>query len=410
MSTASVDISSLYHRRRLLDTSLVWTFGLLLYTPFGIVLAVLRLLLFLQLWLFLRVAPKSLPLRRWWFRGVQPGLGLVVTSEGFGAEEEQSSKVLVANHVTLLDHCIVESLLPCVAVIEPSRCPVMHNTMGHGPYAVSEGPVPLTERLQNHLQDTSSLPVLTHPENGVNTGTALMAFKQWPFSVQSSVRPIVITSWRPFPIAPHYFHSSIIPDLFFFLFVPFTAFHVRALPTITKEGAESDEEFSSRVQKVMANALSVPVCQHTRRDFVDHVKREAQNQSSRASAERQPSQRQSGTMSVYDAMPGLSSNERMVQQVQEVFPHAPYDIVARDLATSQSVDTTISNILEGRLNIDVPAQPTRAAPAATPKKSSASPAKSSRMKATKILSFQEQKQQLILASRARYLKRAAGQQ
>lgn len=46
----------------------------------------------------------------------------------------------------------------------------------------------------------------------------------------------------------------------------------------------------------------------------------------------------------------------MIRRVQEILPHAPADIVARDLMMTRSVEATIENFLEGRVQIPVVAE------------------------------------------------------
>jgi len=50
--------------------------------------------------------------------------------------------------------------------------------------------------------------------------------------------------------------------------------------------------------------------------------------------------------------------QEMIQRVQEVFPHVPSNTIAEDLLRTNSVEITLENILEGRVEIQASENPT----------------------------------------------------
>ncbi|CAH2299019.1 ancient ubiquitous 1 [Pelobates cultripes] len=106
----------------------------------------------------------------------------------------------------------------------------------------------------------------------------------------------------------------------------------RWLPPVFRYPKESDEEFSSRVQKLMALSMGIIGTRHTAVDRAEHLKRRRRESPPPAAS-----------------VSSSTADSRMVQRVKEVLPQVPLSVIHKDLARTKCVDTTITNLLEGRV-------------------------------------------------------------
>merc|ERR1712146_449209 len=88
--------------------------------------------------------------------------------------------------------------------------------------------------------------------------------------------------------------------------------------------------------------------------------------------------------------------DQMVSKVQAVLPKSPSRLIRKDLERTRSVDDTITNILEGRVQLDVNDSNTATSSRSTPESS-----KLRRRGAT----FQEKKKAMIEEQRRIYLEK-----
>ncbi|CAH1998016.1 unnamed protein product [Acanthoscelides obtectus] len=113
--------------------------------------------------------------------------------------------------------------------------------------------------------------------------------------------------------------------------------------------------------------------------------------------------------------------QRMTMQIREVLPHVPFNAIYNDLCHTESVDNTITNILEGRVQF-TPESPSTSSDSSTPSTSAfkehpTSPVGSQLLSSNTAVtsfpksaserakSFQERKMQLIANARRRYIEK-----
>ncbi|RXM36458.1 Ancient ubiquitous protein 1 [Acipenser ruthenus] len=143
--------------------------------------------------------------------------------------------------------------------------------------------------------------------------------------------------------------SSWILELLWTLFIPFTVYQVRWLPTVSRQDGNSSQEFGNEVQELLAMELGVVSTQITRADKVEHLKRKRHIAPRTVNSNQSPGARPRAISLGFMAGNSMVEDVRisgMVQQVKEVLPHVPLSVIKRDLVQTNCVDTTITNLLE----------------------------------------------------------------
>ncbi|KAM9330217.1 LOW QUALITY PROTEIN: lipid droplet-regulating VLDL assembly factor AUP1 [Gastrophryne carolinensis] len=306
---------------------------LLLYAPIGLCLVILRLFIGAHVFLVSCVLPDS-AVSRYLLRVMSAVLGVVVTeTEG----RSPSARIYASNHVTHFDHNVVGLLAPA-STPSVSRPPgFLCWAQGFLELGAPGSRSQLLESLKHYLSQPGGAPLLLFPEEEATNGRAgLLQFSSWPFSLLDSVQPLSLRVTRPL-LSPAVSGSPWFVELLWLLFVPYTAYHVRWLPTVSRTPRESDEDFGSRVQKVLASSLGVVGTTHKAADLAEYLKRRAMEPPPR------PPQHSPSPSSVSPAARG------MAQRVKEVLPQVPLAVIYQDLAQTGCVDTTITNILEGNV-------------------------------------------------------------
>ncbi|NWJ10154.1 AUP1 protein, partial [Crypturellus undulatus] len=180
--------------------------------------------------------------------------------------------------------------------------------------------------------------------------------------------------------------SSWIAELLWTFFVPFTVYQVRWMPSVPRRAEELSEDFALRVQELLAMELGVVSTRLTAADKAEHMKRLRHTSllpfapgmwprllpdpPSLAARPRVPS----SLAGAGSSAPEDVRVAAMAQRVKEVLPHVPLEVIMTDLAQTDCVDTTIANLLEGRVSFfpeskeattDLPAPSTSQAAAAS---------------------------------------------
>ncbi|PIK58580.1 putative ancient ubiquitous protein 1 [Apostichopus japonicus] len=129
--------------------------------------------------------------------------------------------------------------------------------------------------VNNVKQYKEKHPVLAFPEGAMTNGkVGLLKFSTWPFSVEDAVQPICISASRPMlSTSLCYISSSLWMDMLWFLFVPCTLFHIKILPVMKKQESQTAEEFAQQVQETIAKELSVEATKFTSQDKSEYLKR-----------------------------------------------------------------------------------------------------------------------------------------
>ncbi|XP_078534948.1 lipid droplet-regulating VLDL assembly factor AUP1 [Lissotriton helveticus] len=413
-------VDRLFHVRRLPNDGFLLLL-LLLYCPVGLCLLVLRVFIGVHVFLVSCALPDSL-FRRFIVRVMCSLLGMFVRQND-PRLRDRSVKVFVCNHTTHFDHNIINLLFSC-------NTPMLNGVPGFLCWArgfmelgTAWSRAELLEHLKQYVSQEGSLPLLLFPEEEATNGrVGLLKFSSWPFSIQDDVQPVAMHVQRPF-VATSLADSSFLTELLWTLFVPFTVYQVRWLPTMSKQDGEYGEELAVRAQELLALELGIVSTHFTSADKAEYLKRlrhippetssTVHNRSMGARPRVPAGVTGLGLFPQEDArLPG------MAQQVREVLPQVPLDVIKRDLAKTDCVDTTIANLLEGTISFTAEdatsgglAQPTMSA--TDVKRSSYTTAHTSKPNAktfarsptARHLSLQERKDALYDYARSRYLQK-----
>ncbi|NXF26736.1 AUP1 protein, partial [Rhodinocichla rosea] len=348
----------------------------------GLCLLVLRLFIGVHVFLVSCALPDSV-VRRFIVRVMCSVLGLLVRQSdprlrGAGA------RVFIANHVTPFDHNVVSLLTSCNTPALSGAPGFICWSRGFMELGVTGSRAELVDSLKEYSAQQGNPPLLLFPEEAATNGRAgLLRFSSWPFSILDEVQPVALQVRRPL-VAVSVADSSWITELLWTFFVPFTVYQVRWMPSVPRRADERSEDFALRVQELLAMELGVVSTRITAADRTEHMKR------LRHTAQRLPFAPGGGSwlwnLSLGSALggslvpPSLPRGApedvkvvAMAQQVKEVLPHVPLEVIRTDLVQTNCVDTTIANLLEGRVHFlpeskepgDLPAPSTSQAAAAS---------------------------------------------
>ncbi|XP_046875840.1 lipid droplet-regulating VLDL assembly factor AUP1 isoform X1 [Hypomesus transpacificus] len=314
---------------------------LLIYSPIGLCLMLIRIFIGVHVFLVSCALPDSL-IRRCIVRIMCSVLGMHVRQNNPRLRDKRV-KLYICNHVTEFDHNIINLLTSC-------NTPMLDGSAGFVCWArgfMELGPAPAPAQLQEALQRYSSSPgtppLLLFPEEDTTNGRAgMLKFSLWPFSVTESLQPVALQVKRPF-LSLSIPESSWLTELLWTFFVPCTVYHVRWLPAVSRQEEETLQDFTNKVQQLLAAELSVASTQITKADKAEHIKRKRHvaPHINTSSASPRPSPRGAQVRGVDEA--GLS---RLALQVKDVLPDVPLSVITSDLVQTNCVDATITNLLE----------------------------------------------------------------
>lgn len=348
---ATVSVERLFDLQRLPEKSfLPWLF-LLIYTPFGLCLLLLRLFIGIHVFLISCALPDSL-IRRFIVRVMSSVLGLLV-KQNDPRLIERSVKVYICNHITPFDHNVVNLLTSCSTPMLGGLPSFVCWARGFMEIAGVARKSELAETLNQYTSQESSVPLLLFPEEETTNGRiGLLKFCCWPFTVADIIQPVALFVKRPF-LSETVADSSWIAELLWIFFMPFTVYQVRWLPAVSKNAEESHDQFADRVQKILAEELGVVPTSFTAADKAEYVKRMRHiHLALSATVRDQSSGTRSQTSSVgFDSRSSSKENTRiakMAEQVMEVLPHVPLSVVKAELVKTNCIDATITNLLEWR--------------------------------------------------------------
>ncbi|XP_062991914.1 lipid droplet-regulating VLDL assembly factor AUP1 [Elgaria multicarinata webbii] len=413
-AAAPVGPDRLFDSHRLPSDGLL-LLSLLLYAPVGLCLLLLRLFLGLHVFLVSCALPDSAP-RRFIVRVMCSVLGLVVRQSHPRERQQQQQRslrahVYIANHITHFDHNVLNLLTSCNAPVLNGTSGFICWSRGFLEVGGTESRAELLESLKAYSSQGGHPPLLLFPEETTTNGRAgLLRFSSWPFSILDAVQPVALQVQRPF-VAVSVADASWITELLWTFFVPFTIYQVRWLPSICRPAEETREEFALRVQELLAQELGVLPTRLTAADKAEHLKR-LRHSPPASYAPPVPSP-PSGARSRGPPSTASAEDVRLMglaQRVKEVLPHVPLAVIRKDLAQTQCVDTTIANLLEGRVPHEEETEASLPAPSAsgTHRPPASPPAATvpvklfARSPEARHLSLQERKRILYDYARRRY--------
>lgn len=386
---------------------------LLLYLPVGAALVVIRCFIFAQAMLVFFLLSWIPFVQSFILRVMFAVCGLVVMTDG-AIPPNRQQLLLVANHITSLDPFIVSLVMHCALVLDSPAC--------------SADFIQLCKQVQNSAEmsredglhhvkkcvDESKVPLLFFPEGGrANSALGLLKFRPLPFQLATPIQPIAITTRRwIFDINISCISSAWWVDLLLCFFVPVTFFSLKFMPVTKCRESENCEQFAERVQANLAKGMGITATEVTYSDLTDAVKNrqrlqvgQSQLQTAQSSGGEQPGAGRADKAApaqevVTSSDPALNL---MLKQVQEVLPYATGRAVLADLENTHDVDVTITNILEGRVDLQQHPQPS--APSSSQSEMDAATFKAENFPKTapeRQMSLQERKQAMLEAARSKY--------
>ncbi|XP_066251167.1 lipid droplet-regulating VLDL assembly factor AUP1-like [Euwallacea similis] len=380
----------------------------IIYFPVGLIILALRCLLAIVFMFLGQVLPSTPPVQTFLNNLACICFGITVSVEN--KKKKENVEVFVSNSLSLFDHVAITK---AVGNLLPLNKIPLNNISA---LEIADlGPLGSTDTFKRNLDKVTKegkTPVLVCPEEIPTNGKALLKFNSQYFKFFQKVQPLCITIKRPLlDIAISTLGSTYMNDLLYFMFSPFTNYNIKFLPSLEKKSL-SEDEFADIVRQNIASELKVEATHFSSSDVAEWCKRQILEEKRR-------------TQALADARYGASrlpnpELARMATQVKEVLPHVPVSAIYGDLVHTRSVDTTITNILEGRVRF----VPETAARSSTPSSAtgSTSPSKGrlaapsssllnlgaatfGKTATERTLSFQERKQQLIAAARQRYIEK-----
>uniref|UniRef100_A0A0N5ABZ0 CUE domain-containing protein n=1 Tax=Syphacia muris TaxID=451379 RepID=A0A0N5ABZ0_9BILA len=381
-SGTQISISELFFRSRW-PTSLLKRFILLLYTPFGTALFIFRICIGIHVFVTTCILRKTMLLRCAVveyvhcfvvnnciilvnalqdnnvkvLRVMSSILGLVVLSRGPAKGWDKKTKLIVANHVTTLDHIAIDLIEPCILPSVWDIPDILRWLLGYADLGAREGRSVLVRKAREFCE-CDSLPLLAFPEGAMTNGKkGLLKFSSWPFEVSDVVQPVLITVYRPLfgSLTPSVLGGSWWQDVFYFLFVPFTIIKVTWLPPmrrqkVTESGeCETADSFAKRVADVMASQLGIAATSLTFNDAVDEAKRHLQNR--RRLAERATlalnNTVSSRSFLNRNAKPSSAHLDNIAMRIKQAFPSLSLMAIRDDLDITLDGNLTCERIAQG---------------------------------------------------------------
>ncbi|XP_050303142.1 lipid droplet-regulating VLDL assembly factor AUP1-like [Anthonomus grandis grandis] len=388
-----------------------------LYLPIGFILLFLRGIFALILMLLGQVLPETPPIQSFLTNLACICFGITVSVEN--SKKKEHVDVFVSNSLSIFDHVAVSK---AVGTVLPLTKTPLKNLPAFG--IPDLGSVNNTDTFKKNLESISkekNVPIYVCPEEASTNGRALLKFNSKYFKFFQKVQPLCITIKRPlFDLSISTLKSTCLNDIIYFMYSPFTNYSIKFLPSMEKK-CLSEDEFAEIVRENIASELKIEATNFSSSDLSEWRKRQIVEER-RRQLDRANMQYLNNRM----ANPELA---RMAAQVKEVLPHVPVTAIYNDLAFTRSVDTTITNILEGRVRF-VPesnssnatssssarpesssscssssASPTKGGNAAAPSQISVAASTFGKTATERTRSFQERKEQLIAAARRRYIEK-----
>ncbi|KAG7200326.1 hypothetical protein KM043_017788 [Ampulex compressa] len=387
---SQIDIQDLFDKSRFPSG---WRLiSLLIYTPVGLILVLLRLLITLQLWLLASLLPDSDTFRIILNYGLSFAFGIMVKVHSEDEHRTKESRIIIANNVSVLDHFALRratrALTPSVWELPTA----LSNALGLCEMDMSSKDA-LIANIKQFLSTTKSN-VALQPEFGTtNSRVALLKFNSWPFSIETSVQPVALSAWRPEFASVHLtsLASTWWTDVFWFMFVPYTVFTLKYLKV--KRNTEY-ETLVREVEKDIAGTLGVQTSSHTVSDKTEFEKRCIIEKTH----SRQFPRQNAPNLQVIHSL----EIQRMARQVSEVLPLVPHNVILKDLLKTRNVDITITNILDGIVTYTPEPTPTTIMTAMSLSRLQKNAVKDNGAMST---SFQERKAKMIREARERYIQK-----
>jgi len=250
---------------------------LILWAPFGVVLATLRLTavpLMPILYGFFRcfgLGAAQAFLNLW----IPPMLGIWVKALGQENLRDSNARIIVGNHISDYDGPVLPTVAPLETLSfvanEHMRplCSLLQ-TCGfpfHGIWvADGQAKAAIHSAVCDDGTD-SSRRIVIFPEGRCTNGRGVLRFMPFVFSLEQDVLPFSIQYYNPWPVEIDFVGTSFLCNAFWLCFLPLTVYTLTFLPQASKADAESAQEYGDRIQQQIADDLAVPTTKFSEVDY-----------------------------------------------------------------------------------------------------------------------------------------------
>jgi len=290
-TSSSIPLESLFNYSRLKrPLSTIEKFILLLYSPLGITLIVVRLITWCSVFASSLFMPAALARRviPWM---MVPISGLWITHKHVERRDSPNRpQVIIGNHLSDLDAYVIpmsggnmHTTRPVISTVS-TTVPLLGTFIRYGYRPWSPLWVPpksdnadsrrnLREQIVSAAgtgaNRTTDFPIGILPEGGLTNGTVgLLLFKKFIFSLGLPVQPIAVRIKSPWPCNVDYLSSKWIYNLLYTFFMPFHLYEVSWLAPMSQAPDETPEQFAKRVQVAVAKELGIVPTDYTYEDKV----------------------------------------------------------------------------------------------------------------------------------------------
>jgi len=251
---------------------------LLLYSPIGILLVIIRILLLFLILLVIFLSPPSFIFPPWLVRLILPLFGIITRSNGYQAGYA-TFPIIASNHCTpfdvfpflnffnlnvLIDHGFFET-----SILARQFKKVV------GAISIKRGNDPTIkmndrDEILNHLKK-SKKPFLFFPEGWDSNGkVGLMLYQKFLFSLGKPIIPVALKVRVLFlPLEASMLGTSLLKEVMWLFFYPFILFNLEFLSPQYLEREETDVQFAKRVQVITAKKLSIVPTNYSYKDALN---------------------------------------------------------------------------------------------------------------------------------------------
>ncbi len=248
-------LSELFAESRFSTGNFLSLLLLIIYSPIGLVLAILRLIVFLPLvGIFVCIIPPCL--RTAYTRAFCLLLfGIHMNVKG---KPDKEARVWTANHTSECDALAIRSLAnPHILGYSfylqlwwLKFSPLALLSMVYVPQrSRSDGNDDARDAIRimiKELLKESSNPILVFPEGGLTNGkVGLLQYHMFMYSLDVPIQPVRITISTPLPINIDYDNSTFFMNVFWILFIPFRSFNLTFLDSERRRGMSVGSSSSS---------------------------------------------------------------------------------------------------------------------------------------------------------------------
>ncbi|KAK4472559.1 hypothetical protein MN116_003799 [Schistosoma mekongi] len=239
------------------------------YTPLGLVLVILRLVIFAHAILVSWALSQFDFFRRFVLRSMSAVLGFVVYIDSDLRTDQNTCMPFVSNHVTLFDHLVLCLSEDCIT---PNTHVFRWKSISHH----KEKARSVSEFILRCARDNHQ-PAHLLPERAPSGfSDCLFKFDHKMFASVDKVQPVALKVHRIFPIKIVVHPVSWLMELLWQFFTPFTNYHVKYLTPICRMPGEIDVDFCERVRLAIATSLGATLSPINAEHLADYTGTESQ--------------------------------------------------------------------------------------------------------------------------------------